>query len=275
MLLFRTPFRHGLAVLAIAWTPAAFASEPSAWSKVEGAAVRLIPGSPTPAGQRRAGLEFQLDGHWKTYWRTPGDSGVPPVFNWSKSTNLAAVTVDWPAPQRFNDEGGTTIGYDVGVVLPLTVTPRDPNQAVTLDLALDYAVCDKICMPAKAALKLTLPPGEKADASFDAAIAQAQASVPVPAAIGADGPLAIRDVAFDGLSQPKSVRIEVAADKPVELIAEGPLNWYLPLPQAAAARGVYILALEGLPKGAKLSGTPLRLTLSTGNGGIETVYTLP
>ena len=264
-----------LPVLVLAGASPALAVEASPWSKVEGAAVRLIPGSPTAAGLRRAGLEIQLDGHWKTYWRYPGDSGVPPVFDWSKSTNLGAVVVDWPAPQRFEDEGSTTIGYTDGVILPLTVTPKDPHAPVTLDLALDYAVCEKICMPAKAALELTLPAEEKAETSFEEAIAAAQKSVPVAAAIGAPGPLAITKVELDDTAKPATLRVETQANQPVELYVEGPTNWYLPLPRPAAPRGVYILALEGLPKGARLHGTALRLTLSTGNGGIETVYTLP
>ena len=261
-------------VALVAATPV-LAADASPWSTSKGASVRLIPGSAGEAATRRAGLEIKLDGKWKTYWRYPGDSGVPPMFDWSKSTNLDGITIDWPAPQRFDDEGGTTIGYTRGVVLPLTIRPKDPQQPVKLDLAFDYAICETICVPAKAALALTLDPGAKADTAFDDAIAGAQATVPVSVAVGASGPLAIRSLTLDTGSKPAKLTIETAADQPVDLFAEGPENWYLPVPQKGATPGTFVLPLEGLPKGATLSGTTLHLTLSTGSGGVETAYTLP
>jgi hypothetical protein len=93
--------------------------------------------------------------------------------------------------------------------------------------------------------------------------------------LGAAGTLAIRGVSFDKAPKPARLSIETSADQPVDLFAEGPPNWYLPVPQKGAAPGSFILPLEGLPKRATLSGTTLHLTLSTGSGGIETVYTLP
>src|SRR5688572_3192220 len=98
-------------------------------------------------GTWTAGLEITLAGGWKTYWRLPGESGVPPQFDWSRSTNLAAVTVGWPAPRRFHDAAGETIGYRDRVVLPLRVAPVDPQKPVGLALSLFYAVCKDICVP--------------------------------------------------------------------------------------------------------------------------------
>ena len=59
----------------------------------------------------RAGIELRLAPGWKTYWRYPGDSGIPPRFDFAKSRNVKSVTVRWPAPQRLTDESGTSIGY--------------------------------------------------------------------------------------------------------------------------------------------------------------------
>ena len=271
---FRT-LRCCLALGALVAATPAPAGEASPWSSIKGAAVRLIPGSSGPAATRSAGLEIKLEGKWKTYWRYPGDSGVPPVFDWSKSENLGSIAIACPAPQRFDDEGGTTIGYEHGVVLPLAIQAKDPLKPVRLDLALDYAICETICMPAKAALTLTLEIGEKVDPSFDDAIAGAQATVPQPTALGAAGPLSILSVSLDKASKPAKLTIETRASQPVDLFAEGPANWYLPIPQKGATPGSFVLPLEGLPKAAALSGTALHLTLSTGSGGIETVYTLP
>ncbi len=65
--------------------------------------MRLVAGSAGGADRTslRAGIELRLATGWKTYWRYPGDSGVPPRFDFSKSTNVKSVTVRWPAPHRF------------------------------------------------------------------------------------------------------------------------------------------------------------------------------
>ena len=153
-----------------------------------------------PAGRRtrrqeradlKAGVEIRLDPHFKTYWRTPGNSGIPPVFEWSQSQNVANVEVLWPAPYRFEDTAGASIGYKDRVVFPIKVTAADPKPAGVLVLQLDYAVCEKICIPVKGEARLTL-----ASAGLSThnpmAVADAEARVPTPARVGDNTPPAIR-----------------------------------------------------------------------------------
>ena len=93
-----------------------------------------------------------------TYWRDPGDAGLPPTLDFSASDNVASVELEFPAPKRIKEaDGGEAFGYDGGVVFPLRVKPRDPAKPVTLKLNADFAVCEKVCLPAKAHLELTLP----------------------------------------------------------------------------------------------------------------------
>ena len=118
---------------------------------------------------------------WKTYWRYPGDSGVPPVFDFAASDNVKSVTVLWPAPVRFADGGGNSIGYKGGVIFPLRVVPLEPGKPVTLRLNLDYAVCETLCVPAKGKAELELT---DATGSQEAALKSAEARVPKPVALG-------------------------------------------------------------------------------------------
>lgn len=99
------------------------------------------------AGQM-AGLHLQLAPGWKTYWRSPGDAGIPPAFDWSGSDNVASVRVHWPAPHVFAVNGLTTIGYSGDVVLPIEITPRNPAQPVHLRGEVEMGVCSDICVPA-------------------------------------------------------------------------------------------------------------------------------
>ena len=122
--------------------------------------VSLISGG-QEGGVWQAGILVELEPEWKTYWRMPGDSGIPPQFDWAGSENSAAIEVGFPVPRRFNDAGGETIGYHDQVVFPVFVKPEKLDAAVSLQLNMFFAVCKDVCIPAKAkaeaALAVPLP----------------------------------------------------------------------------------------------------------------------
>ena len=127
----------------------------------------------------RAGIEIKLDPGWHTYWRDPGDSGVPPKIDFSGSDNVKSVTVLWPAPERFPDgAGGTSIGYLDRVILPLHVTPQNAGKPSSLQLKLGYDICSNMCVPVESDLKLSL----NGDGAEEAAIEKAEIRVPQRAA---------------------------------------------------------------------------------------------
>src|SRR6476661_4306539 len=87
-------------------TSPVFAADVSPWDNDIRSAARLIAGNARDElGARvfRAGVEIKLEPGWKTYWRYPGDSGVPPTFDFSASDNVKEATVLFPAPVRFPD----------------------------------------------------------------------------------------------------------------------------------------------------------------------------
>ena len=151
------------------------------------AAARLIAGgAATDSGAKslRAGIEVRLDPGWKTYWRDPGDSGTPPTFDFAESTNVKSVSMEWPAPMRFDDgAGGHSIGYHDHVIWPLRVTPKDASKPALLHVKLHYAVCGKLCVPAEADLALSLLGKRGAE---DGVLTAAEARVPRRAASGSD-----------------------------------------------------------------------------------------
>ena len=131
----------------------------SAWARTEHASLRLIAGPTAPSGKQRVGVEIALSPGWKTYWRSPGDSGVPPSFDWTGSVNVGGLDVRWPVPERFDDGAGSAIGYVGEVVIPIAVQPVEADKPVWLVLKLDFAVCDRICLPVSAETRLWLEPG--------------------------------------------------------------------------------------------------------------------
>jgi DsbC/DsbD-like thiol-disulfide interchange protein len=238
------------------------ADDASTWQRDSHSAVRLLAGSrsgPVLLG----GVAFQLQPGWKTYWRTPGDSGVPPRFDFSKSENIEAVTVLWPAPLKFDDgAGGHSIGYHDQIVLPLRIVAKTADKPVMLRAEINYAVCEKLCIPVEASAELGF---NSAASTEDGALFAALDTVPKPANIGDPNPLTIRDVKREGAT--KVVADVVAPDtREVNLFVEGPTpDWALPIPSPVehSPPGVkrFAFELDGLPPGAKPEGAALKLTL--------------
>src|ERR1700731_2222977 len=126
------------------------AQDASPWQSEVHSAVRLLAGSRSGA-VLLGGIAFQLQPGWKTYWRTPGDSGVPPRFHFSKSEKIEAVTVLWPAPTQFDHGAGAhSLGYHEKVVLPLRIVVKSADKPVTLRAGINYAVFEKLCIPVEA-----------------------------------------------------------------------------------------------------------------------------
>ena len=247
------------------------------WVRTQGADVRLLSGAVVD-GKLEAGVEIRLAPGWKTYWRYPGDSGVPPRFDWTGSRNMRTADVAYPAPRRFSDgASGHSIGYKGGsVIFPVTVTLEAPDKATRLDLALDFAVCDTLCVPAQAQMSLDVQAGAR---EANVALAAARAKLPTPAPIGQAG-LGVISFAVDRAANPPVLEVVATtrSDKP-DLFAEGPTDaWALPLPARQSlgdGRTRFTLPLDGMPTAARWQGATLSLTLVDGADAVVTTVPLP
>ncbi|MEM1315885.1 MAG: protein-disulfide reductase DsbD domain-containing protein [Pseudomonadota bacterium] len=236
----------------------------------------LMRGWEETPGLHVAALDIRLADGWKTYWRVPGDAGIPPHFDWTGSENVAAVEVRWPAPIAFDTYGMTTLGYAEAVTLPLRVRAADPSRPVTLQLDFAYGLCADICIPAQASLNLEMPAGADADAYAAQAISAALAAQ--PAAMDAAG----IEVQACGLSGERDDRrLEAVFEMPGDLAAppmavvEGPESyWFHPADVAVDGREVRVTAvLDPASPGAEggwLARDALRVTLLAEGGAVET-----
>jgi DsbC/DsbD-like thiol-disulfide interchange protein len=239
----------------------------------------VVAGGGLLAGAHEIGIEIALPDGWHTYWRSPGDAGLPPVFDPSASTNLKAFEVAWPAPERYVTDDIVSIVYHGRPVLPVRVVPVDPDRPVDLSVRLDYGYCREVCIPAWVDLSATLDPGAPADLDATAALAVARAAVPVAEGEGVAGP---RIVSLERIGDDRKtavLRIVVEAPDPgaVDLFAEPPDGWYLTVPRAVgieAGRAIFELPLRGMPRKAEFAGAAFRFTLVGPDGGVEAVRTL-
>jgi DsbC/DsbD-like thiol-disulfide interchange protein len=212
-----------------------------------------------------AGLEIKLAPGAITYWRDPGDAGLPPTFDFSGSINLASAEPVFPAPKRIPEsDGGVAYGYDGEVTFPIRIVSTDASKPVVLTLAVHYAVCEKICLPAQARFSLALP--IKTSSPNAGLVEAALALAPRPetfAELGAS--LQPLDAASWRFCAP------VESGPTRDLFVEAPEGWWLttrPEP-AAEGRGCFRIDLGGRPDGAKLP-IEARLTLTGGASPVET-----
>ena len=137
---------------------AVFLSIPAAIAQVPAniAVAEVLEGWRDADGRHYAALSIRLAPGWKTYWRTPGTAGIPPVFDWAASENVEDVTVAFPVPKVFEQNCLTSIGYADQVVFPLTVRPSNSDEDIALRGQLLIGVCQDICVPMELELTATL-----------------------------------------------------------------------------------------------------------------------
>lgn len=133
-------------------------------------AAEILPGWQQSNGLHMAAIRLTLAPQWKTYWRSPGEAGIPPLFDWAGSQNVQSVRVLWPSPEVFHSNGLQTIGYHDAVVLPIEVVPLLADQPVRLQARIDLGVCKDICMPAVVDLTASLAKRRSADPQIEAAL---------------------------------------------------------------------------------------------------------
>lgn len=259
--------------------PAQQAGVATPWVELHAARARLVAGPAASPGSYLAGLEVIMDDGWKTYWRMPGDSGVPPSFDWAGSTNLASAKVLYPAPKRMAEAGGEVLGYKQSVLLPIEVKPQDPARPVAMKLGVELGICREICIPATATFNLTIAPG----GTGAPPTAVAAALERVPRAQGArrkDDP-ELKRVVIDSAGSRLAVEAVFPGDgKGADVFIEAPEGLYVPLPKKAAAMpdagGNLRFEAELSPGLAQdLKGKALTLTLVSEAGATEAQWTLP
>jgi DsbC/DsbD-like thiol-disulfide interchange protein len=287
-----------LGVLALAGVGPAQSQAPAqapAWFELLNARARLTGGAPAVHGASSylAGVEIALDEGWKTYWRMPGDAGVPPNFDWSGSSNVAAVTVLYPAPMRMSEPAADTVGYKHAVLFPVEVVPKDASQPVHLALALEFGVCREICIPAEAKLSLALTPRELASQASPAMLSALE-QVPRPAASRhAEDPRVTRASAFLEGGEPHLVVVGRFAKgaRGADLFVEAPDGLYVPMarrvpnpsgagearPEADSGNDLvhFEIDLARTGNAHEFKGKTLRLTLVGEAGASETSWTVP
>jgi len=221
-----------------------------------------------------AGFSLELAPGWKTYWRNPGESGIPPRFDWSEAENVASVQLRWPTPNRFEIGGETIFGYEDQVTFPLLVSAKNPAKPVTLRLKVDYAVCSTLCVPRSAELILSIPPGEPQPTPEAAHLLHAMALVPKSFESQDDIAVTLQEGAEPGLLI--SCALCAGRAVPPSLFMDHPQGIYAGMPIIEQQGGglLYRVPLEH-DKDVSLRGQTWKMIFAWNEGAIEVERHLP
>jgi len=270
-------------ILFFAAAAAFVTAEPAAaatgdWGKGERAEVRLLASGIGADGKLAGAIEIQLPQGWHTYWRDPGDAGVPPVIDLSKSHNFAGPMVDFPLPVR-QDEGDDVVDniYRDHVVLPFSATVPDPAKPVDIALDVKLGVCQQVCVPVEVNAGLTVAPGAQ-DADAAAAIAAARAKVPGAAVPGQFAlETATRDGGTDGHPVFRFDGVVPDAAKAV-LFIEPPEGWAPYTPEFHSApdgKASYVVKFTRLGSPVAVAGARFRITIASDGRAIDQTLAAP
>lgn len=249
------------------------------WVELPNAKARLVVTGDPMSGYLQAGLEIELDEDWKTYWRFPGDSGIPPTLDWSKARNVANASLRFPAPQRFKDEYGQSVGYKHNVIFPIDIELARIGRPTQLEIDAILGICREVCIPVTERFSLKVPPIFVASQDAKDVLVKANANIPglfSESNTEAQGNLLIETSEREGTTPLLSIRVPLGLEI-VDVFVEGPETWFLSLPQKATSdetHQLWQLPLDGTPVGKKPWGAQMRVTMVGTDQSFEQVFTL-
>lgn len=272
----------GLASGLTAFTHQSVLATETDWQENLGGKARAISSGPIDPETQSVSLAIQIElkKGWKTYWRSPGDSGIPPDFDFSKSSNLENIEILWPAPTSFTDDYGYSVGYKDRVTLPIRVTAKSRLLPVVIDVTMRYGVCERICVPVENQFSLVVTKSSRDNPESSALIDQATKAV--PALTSVSGALGVTAVDHTKAASEKALLVTTkiaAPSEKVELFIEGPTGWFFSLPKKISQKNAgnhvqWRISLADLPSGTDISGKDVTFTLVNGKQAIEQIWNI-
>ncbi|MDP1646952.1 MAG: protein-disulfide reductase DsbD family protein [Rubrivivax sp.] len=180
------PLLHRLLLIAASFAAPLSALAAAAVVTTEQVRAELVAHAPegvTPGKPLWLGLLIDHQPHWHTYWKNPGDSGLPTTLAWQLPAGVTAGDIAWPTPQKIAVGPLMNYGYEGQLLLPVpvTVSPSFTGHALDIQLRAQWLVCKDVCIPQQGEFALSIPV-QASTVMHSATFAAAQAALPQPAA---------------------------------------------------------------------------------------------
>ena len=272
MFLCRMAVLANLAIfLSLAPTKPVLAGGTGEWVEGPHTRARLIAASWSGVGDADIAIQIQLEDGWKTYWRNPGDAGVPPRFDWGQSTNLKTATASWPIPKRLPDPYGVSIGYKGSITIPVKLKTSNAGQVVRIKLDMEYGVCAEVCIPVSSTLALELSPNPE-DETHNNLIAAWKAKVPSKDPASSGLKLTAIEPLKDGKMGMLVTMTGTGGLKAPDMLVEGPAEYYFSIPELVSKttdQATFKFEIDGAKTLDHLKGKSMILTIIDKSRALE------
>ncbi|MDK1488810.1 protein-disulfide reductase DsbD family protein [Sinorhizobium sp. 7-81] len=259
-------------LLLLFFLPAKTYAAASDWVTSAGGTIRLVAAQPKADGTIPAILEVRLKPGWKTYWRNPGASGIPPQIAIDPSSGVVLEAIRFPAPQTFGEGPARYVGYDTPVAFPLVLKRTRDDGDLAIRASVFLGICEDICIPVQGELDLVLKKGEFDNPLDGARIADAVAAL--PQAPSAD--FKVTAARFDTEAGAIRLRLqlppEASADRPDFFLAgpSGVSFGELVFGGETGAHRTADIPVKLSGKDKSIKGKPIALTVRAGSRSMET-----
>ena len=255
------------AMLLLCVLPAPALAAATPWQDVApGVRLRLISSDSRAAdGATLAGLELDMPQTFKTYWRLPGETGIPTTLDSAGSTGIAGAAIDWPYPAPEVTQGYLDYVYHGPTVLPIRL--RTEGASPLLRAAVTMGVCSDVCVPVRASFSLPLDFAAP-DAAQGIRLAQAEALAPIAWDGGAPP---FTGLAYDAAAH--GLRLTVAdhgIDPASLIVTTADPAVIFGTPQKSPDGRTIVLPLRDMKAGLGWTKSPVQLTFMTPRGSFET-----
>lgn len=246
-------------------------AETTEWSGNEGGRMRIVALAPDARGVVRGALQIEPKAGWITYWREPGDAGIPPHIEFPASSGVSVTRIGYPVPKRFDNGPLRDIGYDGAVSFPFELKLENTSAPARLTASAFIGLCRNICIPFQAEFGLSLKPD--GGTSLAEAMIINDAEGKLPERPSDDFAVTHYAVSADGDELRLRLRLPKDAVKKPKVIVTGPEGHVL-FNDADDMRDGEEYAVEmpvgKLPKGYDIKGKRWGILVLAGNRAMET-----
>jgi DsbC/DsbD-like thiol-disulfide interchange protein len=246
-------------------------AETTPWAQNEGGRMRIVTLPPDAQGRVRGGLEIEPKPGWITYWREPGEAGIPPKLSVAEGGAATIDELSYPVPKRVGDGKLLDIGYDKPITLPFELTVSDPKTPKPVTLSSFIGLCRDICIPFQADFLLHLKPEDMTPPEEFMILQKAGAFLPDPPSMD----FAVTHYSLTNADKTLKLALRLPQDtktKP-QVLVTGPEGYVLFDEQSGTREGDSYLVempIEKLPVKYDIKGKRWDILVIAGTRAMET-----
>lgn len=244
-------------------------AQTSDWADNAGGRMRLVALAPDKHGKIRAGLQIEPNAGWITYWREPGNSGIPPQITMAPGSGVTLERIDFPIPKHIADGKVDDIGYDAPVTLPLRLSVT-PGSVGEIKAQAFIGICKDICVPFQADLSVTLAGAAQSQPEEEAILDAAKASL--PEAPSSKFKVTKHTLSDDMKTLTLQITLPEVSDTTPQVIVAGPSGYVFPKQTMSKRDGTTLtttIAIGKLPKNYDIHGKSWSVLVIDGSRAIE------